>query len=212
MRVIKEENEFGQIIIFKEQNKLLKFWFGGNGDLYWSFHSKKDNKENNFAITKENYAVYMLFEQLFSDVENINIFNENNAELDAEKIEDIKKYRLYNYSNYNELYDDDNKIITWYSDETSHMVSNIIKIKKREESFIIEFIVQPYINGYDEDFHLLNYIPIRFRNSGSSYEPFNMVFMRMYRNMAELDDVNDIGHQILIEEYLYNKRKRLIKK
>ena len=211
MKVIKEQHEFGQIITFEEQNKFLKIWFGGNGDLYWSLHSKSVKEENTFAITKENYTVYMLFEQLFRDIENINIFDEDHAELDTYEIEDKKKYRLFNYSNYNELYNDISKTITWYSDETSNMVANILKIQKREELFIIEFFIQSYTPGYDEDFHLLNYIPIRFRNSGSSYEPFNIVFMRMYRKMSELDDINDIGHQILIEEFLYDK-KRLIKK
>lgn len=35
----------------------------------------------------------------------------------------------------------------------------------------------------------------------------------MYDEMREIDDVNDIGHQVHIEEYLYNKNKvmKLIK-
>jgi len=227
MRVIKEKNEFGLNVLFDEDNKSLTFTFGGNGDLYWSFRSKKSNNENNFVITKENYGVYILFEQLFSDIENINIFDENDIpfyiETEEEKYaylknreEEIeyekKKYRLFNHSNYNELYDNDSKTITWYSDETAHEVANILKIKKDEGEFVLEFYIQPYIDGYDEDFHSLNYIPMRFRNSGSSYDPFNTVFMRMYNKMNEIDDINDIGHQIHIEEYLYNKEKRLIKK
>ena len=57
-----------------------------------------------------------------------------------------------------------------------------------------------------------SYIPIRFRNSGSFYNPFNVLFMRMHNKMKKIDDVNDIGHQIHIEEYLYNKQKNLLKK
>lgn len=51
---------------------------------------------------------------------------------------------------------------------------------------------------------------IRFRNSGSRYNPFNINFMQMYNSLKEYDPNN---HQIHIEEYLYkqNKLKKLIK-
>lgn len=212
MKVIKENNDFGIKIFLMEKDKYLAFTFGGNLDLYWSIHiNKKNIDENNncdcFIITKENYGVYRLFEKLFFDIENINIFDKEMSEIEK------NKYKLYNYSNYDELFDKNNKVITWYSDETAHKVSNILKIKKEPNTFKIEFYVQPYIEGYDRDFHSLGYIPIRFRNSGSSYDPFNIVFMKMYDSMKKIDDVNSIGHQIHMEEYLYNKAKakKLIK-
>lgn len=123
------------------------------------------------------------------------------------KNDEKNKYRLFNLSNYNELFDKENNAVTWYSDETSHEVANILKIKKENESFELEFYIQPYIEGYDRDFNSLYHIPIRFRNSGSSYDPFNIVFMRMYEKMKQVDHVNDYGHQIHIEEYLYNQNK-----
>lgn len=82
-----------------------------------------------------------------------------------------------------------------------------IYLKKSESNYELEFYIQPYIEGYDRDFNSLNHIPIRFRNSGSSYDPFNIVFMRMYRKMKQIDDVNDYGHQIHAEEYLFNQNK-----
>lgn len=168
MKVIKHENEFGLIISFKELDKQFDVSFSGNGDLYWTICSENVNDDNNFIITKENYEVYRLFEELF---------------------------------------DKENNTITWYSDETNHEVANILKIKKENESFELEFYIQPYIEGYDRDFNSLYHIPIRFRNSGSSYYPFNIVFMRMYGKMKQVDNVNDYGHQIHIEEYLYNQSK-----
>ena len=111
-----------------------------------------------------------------------------------------------NYEVYR-LFDKENNTITWYSDETNHEVANILKIRKENESFELEFYIQPYIEGYDRDFNSLYHIPIRFRNSGSSYDPFNIVFMRMYEKMKQVDHVNDYGHQIHIEEYLYNQNK-----
>jgi len=225
MKVIKNETQFGLTILFDDENKFLTVTFGGNGDLYWSIHCKNDT-DKKIIITKENYSVYALFEQLFTDVENINIFYEIDIPFHIETLEEKneylkdrkqelenekKGYRLFNRSNYNELYDNDNKTITWYSDETAHEVANILKIKKIDDTFVVEFFTQPYIKGYDRDFHSKYYIPIRFRNSGSRYDPFNIFFMRMYHKMHELDDVNDIGHQINVEEYLYNKEKKLIK-
>lgn len=221
MKVIKNENEFGLIISFQELDKQLDISFGGNGDLYWTICSKNTNDDNNFIITKENYEVYRLFEELFDDIENIKIFEEDipfYIETEEEKQEYIKnhkdeieyeknKYRIYNQSNYNELFNKEKNIITWYSDETNHKVANILKIKRENETFKLEFFIQPYVEGYDRDFNSLNYIPIRFRNSGSSYDPFNVVFMRMYQKMRKIDDVNDYGHQIHIEEFLYNENK-----
>ena len=42
------------------------------------------------------------------------------------------------------------------------------------------------------------------------YDPFNCVFMKMYNNLCEIDDVKDYGHQIHMEEYLYERK--LVKK
>lgn len=226
MKVIKKINEFGLNIFFEEEEKHIAFTMGGNGDLYWSFHSTADVKNDDenygyFIITKENYGVYSLFERLFFDIENINIFDEETIpfyiESEIEKQEYLKSrkkenektkkaYRLYNRSNYNELFDDASKTITWYSDEVAHAVANILKIKKLDKVFLIEFYIQPNMEGYDEDFHSLGYIPIRFRNSGSSYYPFNVIFMEMYNGMKEIDDVNDIGHQIHFEEIEYARK------
>lgn len=218
MQVIKYENEFGLIISFQELGKRLDISFGGNLDLYWTIYSKNESDCHDFIITKENYEVYKLFEELFDDIKNIKIYTETVIPFYIETEEERQdylneveyeksKYRLYNCSNYNELFDKENSIITWYSDETNHEVANILKIKKEKESFRLEFFIQPHKKEYDRDFNSLNYISIRFRNSGSSYEPFNVIFMRMYEKMKQIDDVSDNGHQIHMEEYLYNQSK-----
>ena len=63
-------------------------------------------------------------------------------------------------------------------------------------------------NAYGaRDFNSLGYISVRFRNSGSRYVPFNIAFMDMYNDMKEVDDVTDKGHQLHIEEYLYETKK-----
>jgi len=221
LKLRKVESEFGLNVVLEDIDKYISFSFGGNGDLYWAIHSRnKDDKY--FIITKENYNLYNLFLQLYDDIENINIFDLDYVpfylETKEEKDEYIKKrkeeveYQKYkcstfNYLNYNELFAKEEKVITWYSDETAHKVANFVKIKKYESCFKIEFFIQSYIEGFDKDFHTDYYVPIRFRNSGSRYDPFNMLFMKMYNEMHLLDDINEIGHQIHIEEYLYGKEK-----
>ena len=161
MKVVKEKTEFGTNIIFDEENKFLKINYGGNLDLYWSIYHKDLNKEkssNEFIITKENYKLYELFEKLYDDIENINLYDDDSL-FNIEK-EEQKKYRLYNKSNYNKLFDKDKKTITWYSDETSHKVANYLKIKKEDEMYRIDFFTQPQINGYDRDFYSDYYISI----------------------------------------------------
>ena len=209
MKVSKKENEFGMQIFLEEDNSYLTIFYGGNLDLYWSIHSKKrsidnDSKTDSIIITKENYALYSLFESLYSDIEDINLFE------DFE--EDKDRYRVYNRSNYQELFDKDNKIITWYSDETAREVANYLRIKKEKDSFVISFYIQEYIEGYDRDFASLYDIPVRFRNSGSRYDPFNIIFMRMYERLKNIDDIHDYGHQIHIEEYLYEKEHMVLSK
>jgi len=223
MKVIKKKNDFGIDIVIMDDDKYIRFSYLGNLDLYWSFYNKNMDINNNyFIITKENYGVYRLFENLFNDIKNINLFDFDDIPFyidnDRSRLEYVKKqleyreevmnrYRLFNQSNYNELFDKSTNTITWYSDETAHEVANILRIKQEDEIYRIEFFIQPYIEGYDRDFYTSNYIQIRFRNSGSLYQPFNSIFMKMYNCMTDVDDINDIGHQFYIEEYIYEREK-----
>ena len=195
MKVIKSNDEFGLCITIIEEDKNIIFNYGGTGDLYWSINKNNNSDKETFLITKENYFLYTLFDELFFDIENINIFDE-----------DYKtKCKLYNYSNYNELFC--NKTITWYSDESVHDDANVLKIIKENEIFRLVFYIQQKDSGCNDIFHSSRRISIRFCNSGSRYKPFNILFMKMYNSMNRIDDVNDFGHQIHVEEYLYNKKK-----
>lgn len=228
MKVIKRENEFGLIFTLETFPKRFTISFGGTLDLYWSINNigKTESNECNyeyFIINKENYKVYQLFETLFYEIENIEIFEFSDGiplylcteeekklylkQRMKEVEEEKKRYRLYNKSNYNELFDPSSKTITWYSDETSVKVANFLKIRKIEDIFKIEFHTQQSIKGYESEYNFLSLIPIRFRNSGSRYNPFNQIFMKMYKSLESIDDIDDEGHQIHIEEYLFNQEK-----
>lgn len=225
MKVVLKTNEYGiKDIYLIEENKTLSIVFAGTGDLHWIIKNNKTDKDeeysyDSFEITKENYQVYSLFEKLFYDIKNINIFDKEcefppYVETDEEKecyLEeqelDKKRYRMFNMAYYNDLYNDEEKKVTWVSDETGFEVANKVLIHKLEDRFLIEFKTQPYIEGYERENNLLGIMGIRFRNSGSRYNPFNIVFMRMFREMQNIDDINDYGHQIHMEEYLYDRSK-----
>lgn len=234
MKVVKSLNRFipehdTLTFSFEEGNNRFEIFYAGNLDLYWVIHSREESNHHEFVITKENYQVYRLFEILYDDIENINIYNEDYIPDYLEDEEEIEEYlqerrerieedrnlcRFHNDGNYNELFDKENKIITWHSDEVNYDVANILRIIKEDDSFVLSFSIQPHIKGYDRDDNSPHHITIRFRNSGSTYDPFNIIFMRMYNNMGQIDDVNDYGHQMHLEEYLYNmnKQKRIVKK
>jgi hypothetical protein len=224
MKIIKRNSEVGTKDIFiKDGNKTFAIVFGGTGDLYWIINNKdcKNYDGTNletFTITQENYQLYNLFQILYSDIENINIYDNKEVpsyidtyqdyhdylkELELEKI----GYRKNNNANYHELFNPKEKTITWYSDETGHDVANILKIKKNAETFSLTFSSQPYIDGYERETNPLGTISIRFRNSGSTYEPFNIAFMKMFHGLENLDDINDYGHQYHIGEYLHMNKQ-----
>ena len=221
MKVEKRKTEFGTNISFIEGNDTLIMSFGGNLDFYMAIRSKEAGDSHEFTITKENYYVYSLFERLYNDIRNINLPHMNDEHIPyyvetdedlkeylkerEEKIEETKKnYRECNLSHYNDLYNSETDTITWYSDETSYKVSNYVTINKIDDTFKLNFSIQEYIEGYNYDFHTPHYIAVRFSNSGSLYEPFNDLFMKLYIDMCKTDDINDYGHQMNIEEYLYN--------
>ena len=98
-------------------------------------------------------------------------------------------------------------MIIWKSDEYFDEIAPFIKIKKQENAYILEFgkpIIPPEYKN-DADLILMDprRITVRFRNSGSRYEPFNIMFMKLYQGLCKLDYEH---HQIHIEEYLIQER------
>lgn len=213
MRVILSNNDYGtKDIHLVDENKTLSIVFAGTGDLHWIIRNTdcieaEEYAYDYFEITKENYQIYSLFEELLYDIGTINIFDGEEIKTSSDVKFQKMGERKYNMSHYNDLYDSDDGTVTWVSDETGFEVANMVSIKKREDKFSIEFRTQLYIEGYDREYNTLGMIGVRFRNSGSRYAPFNVIFMRMFRGLQEVDDVSDYGHQMHIEEYVYQKSK-----
>lgn len=215
MKLTKTPSEVhdGCDIVISEGDKNLTILFGGTGDLYWMLRSSDpydDSDHLSFSISNENYALYEAFKNLFIRIENIDLYEDRTFPRYINTKEEIELYlkkeresfERTNKGHYHELFDKLNKTITWYSDETSHKVSNYVVIRMNKTSFDIDFYSQPHIWGYEREFNRKGVLSIRFRNSGSRYEPFNAVFMRMFHELQNIDDVNDEGHQIHIEEFL----------
>ena len=120
---------------------------------------------------------------------------ENLGYIDLENLNLIDTYNKFLIGNL----DDDS------FEEISFNDKEILKIIKEEDVFRVEFQTKKYVDGYEKEYNLDGYIGIRFRNSGSRYEPFNTVFMEMLNKMQMVDDVLDENHQIHIEEYIYSE-------
>ena len=174
-----------------EGNKTLKFLFGGNLDLYLSINDK-DLKEietgdkSEFIITKENYAVYSLFEELYEKINTGNVFSKDS---------DIFKY-TNNFNNERNIriaiekglikYNDE---IEWYCDNYPMGVGDSLKIIKEEDQYRLVF--ERHSDKRREDF---NDLSIRICNSGSRYLPFNICFMDLYHNLQKIDPSNYQQH------------------
>jgi len=198
-----ERNTFDYFI--KNEENTFRIFFGGNLDLYFCVNRKdyeNDNEIINFEITKENYVLYSLFEQLYDKIISCEIHTIDKFELEMyDKDEIIEKEYIYKELN-KELKDSyvyknlvKNNVISWRHDDQIYEEANILNIYKEEEKFRLEFILQSK--------EWSTFIDVRFRNSGSRYNPFNMVFMQFYNKLQEYDPEY---HQIHIEEYLYQKK------
>ena len=187
------------------ENGSFDIMFGGNLDLYWYYWPEEDFKDwplaKTFTISKENYFIYQKLDELYKNIKEQKPyrFKDENVStvFDSSKLINESPSAQYSYKN---LFQND--IIKWYSDDAPLEEASMLEIKSQEDKYIITF------HQGKEDFGFPTYV-IRFRNSGSRYEPYNFAFMNMYNSLSEYDPNY---HQIHIEEYLYNKKLQKLKK
>ena len=208
---MKRKNKLSEIVLLNGDKKLI-ISFDNNLDLKWTL--TKTTKEKlileSFEITKENYAIYTLFEQLYNNVKNASIFDINTeialfnsglstfnslSEIYDYYIKDVEKRK--NSPVYQELFD--GNTITWYSDEIYSDSNDALKITFDGDKFILEFAKRKQNELLSSPYS----IPIKFKNNGSKYFPFNILFIQM---SEELQNYNTKFHQIHIEEYLYEQK------
>lgn len=201
VEINKRKTEFGYFFEITTNEGTFDIFYGGNLDLYWrcrytgSILKCADSKS--FLITKENYFLFQLFEALYHNIKDYNIYHD--YDFTVEEICQDSNQELIRYHSYqHDLLFKDGKI-EWHCDESSYEESSIFKIEPEQDSYKLTFK-----KGKVDDFFTF---AIRIRNSGSRYQPFNVSFMEMYQQLCEYDPSY---HQIHMEEYLY--QKKLIKK
>ena len=106
---------------------------------------------------------------------------------------------------YKQLYN--GQTITWYSDDYDIPTADYVTIKKVNDTYELEF-TRPRITENHFTMRRKNTVTIRFRNSGSRYDPFNTIFMRMYNKLQQYDPNY---HQLHFEELSYQKKLTLKK-
>ena len=183
---------------------IFKIQFCGNLDLYWGYKYrgsiKNIDSSKSFYITKENYFLYSLFDELYNDVKDYNIFVPNGV-IDEERcIDSNKRLMESDLGNPKKVFNDGK--IDWHSDDFDYDMGSNFVIEKLDDCYKLTF------NKSKECTGMFMTYSVRIRNSGSRYGYFNMIFMRMYNKLREYDyEYDEEFHQIHIEEYLSGKVK-----
>ncbi len=198
MKIDRIKNSMGDFYDYSlmEGNKELLIFFARNYDLYMLLSTNKllppnENVTMDFDITKENFDLYHLFDQLYKKIVNSKPLDEDSSIYYVGK------------GAYEDLVDQDLNI-TWISDNGPEEIEDKVVISKEEDSYKLTFIRND--KPMDFGFKTNTGISVRFRNSGSRYSPFNTAFMELYNNLQSIDPD---CHQIRFEEIEY---KELVKK
>ena len=194
MKIVKDrENGYNRYTFIKDNKKFIICFFG-NGDLYWMINTKDDYDV--FTINfDDNFEVYSLLLKLYLAVKNASVYDDDpfyfgedafEKSVNVREKQKMSQKRLKEAYFYPELFDGEK--ITWISDNTDYAKEEIVQISLDGDTFIIEFARK---DKKDKDRLLFSnpggVIGIRFRNSGSMYDPFNLPFMDMYN---DLDKIN----------------------
>ncbi|MDD3341697.1 MAG: hypothetical protein PHN72_05885 [Bacilli bacterium] len=188
LKITKRQTESGYHFIIENCENAFVISFGGNGDLYWyqrCSNKSNDSKElscKSFIIDKENYFLFSLVETLYNDVKDCKVFEMDEANDQLKRHQEDNKERLFKEGT-----------IEWHCDDSNYDEASVLKIEKKEEAFLITMEKSKVENTY----------AVRIRNRRSRYNPFNILFMKMYEQLIQYD--NDY-QQIHMEEYLYQKK------
>ena len=189
----KNNDYFSKIkdILIRDGKKLLKLFYGSNGDLYIDIFGEHNiDKNGRYTATfsmNQNQEIYWHFESLIDNIIKCKVFDVSDIELEIyntkEQINELlNSGQLYNEvlknnDVYNRLIQD--SAIIWYSDNIYDEKANKLKIEKNDDEIILTFIDNPD----DPTFGF----GIRICNSGSKYDPFNLCFMNLFNQLQTLN-------------------------
>lgn len=204
MKIIKVPSETGtkDIRIEESETKHLDIVFGGTGDIYWIYDNQEiddlgeDPMYDAFAIPKTNIDIYNIFERLYDDLINGNIYYPEQLpsyylDIDPQAQEKENKRciasnkRIVADRRYQSLVKDG--YITWYSDEELKENAEIVRISKREDCILLEFIRQTTKDEQGQ-IRLPGWFYIRIRLDGSTYTPCEIVFWRHFDELQHYEE------------------------
>lgn len=208
IRVMKnKDNEYWDINLIKG-NDTLEICYGGNLDIYWILIS---DGNTSFTIDQENYELYQIFDRLYKRIKNCEIFEMSEKEKKDESIHDnieqinqelnelveLNKWHSQKEA-YKKLYNQETGVIEWFSDDYDEEEANSVRIIPHDDKYEIEFVRR------GDNFNYMT--SVRFRNSGSRYDYFNILFCKHYNELCEVDDK---VHQMNLDEIAYRMKVKL---
>ena len=169
-------NTFGKYLKLTQNGNTFNILFGGNLDLYFQPVMNRmelftSDEHLEFKISKEDGFLYEAFMHLYEKIINYIPLEEMDSKREREYQKLKDSYRPFPLVH--------DKVISWHSDEEDADTSSILNISKTGNNQIkLEFIK----NKPEDDLYLT--YAIRFRNSGSTYDPFNFRFMELYNSLC----------------------------
>ncbi len=182
LKIETSESDFGKILKIINNNNSFKILLGGNGDLYFSpnvggMQLLKSKDPICFNIAKDAGFFYESFDRLYNKICAYDPFDYDENVFFKSKVEEQEYQKRKDYFRPYPLVH--NKVISWHSDEDCWDDSSILNIsKEKNDSLKLEFIK----NKVEDELYFT--YSIRFRNSGSNYDPFNLRFMELYSDLC----------------------------
>lgn len=196
---IKSDQEYYSFEI-STNDGIFEIHFAGNLDLYWNYPCKYEEKnsisEKTFRITPEDGFLYDFLFDLYDNIKNCNIYEEEYSEEIRESLIESDKHnprKLFN-----------NEVIDWHSDDYDYEETSRLLISIDEDDIIVKFVKG--VTDYRRET-----FAVRICNNGSRHDPFNVCFMRMYNKLIDYvpdQEYDDNYHQISIKEYMKLTRKK----
>lgn len=183
--VKKKDLDNTYVVFIKADEGDFVFTFCGNLDLYFSYFGKDLRKEDKHSFTLDinNYFLYKCFDDLYNAIVSEKPFFGHS--------DNIYRHELYFFPLLK------NGVIEWHSDDGSYDEGAVLFIERKNDSYKIT-IKEGMITDIGQ-----RTASVRFRNSGSLYDPYNWTFMSLYNQLCKHNFENE---QVTIEEYI-NKIK-----
>lgn len=203
MEIKKERSDVGtlDIRIIESEDKHLDITFGGTGDIYWILDNQEvadveeDPMYDTFTIPASETDIYKIFEELYDDLINGNIYYPEQLpsyylaidpaaqEKENKRCEKSNK-EIKESSRYKALVN--NGFITFYSDEELKTNAEIVRISKRDDCILLEFLRQTKKDEQNQT-RLPGWYFIRIRLNGCTYTPCEIVFWRHFDNLQKYE-------------------------